>query len=53
MANKKTKPVVTTPAGSDKNWHTKVAAAKAAREQGKSLREGKPTSFRSAVGRSN
>lgn len=45
-------PVLAPPAGADRNWQEKIAKAKAARDHGKALRAGKPTSFRSAVGRS-
>jgi hypothetical protein len=45
-------PAITPPAKVDQNWQEKIAKAKAAREHGKALRAGKPTSFRSAVGRS-
>lgn len=45
-------PAVNPPAGADRNWQEKIAKAKAAREHGRALRAGKPTSFRSAVGRS-
>lgn len=44
-------PAVTPPPGSDRHWQEKIARAKAAREDGKAMRAGKPTSFRSAVGR--
>ena len=44
---------LTPPAGADRNWQEKIAKAKAARDHGKALRAGKPTSFRSAVGRSH
>lgn len=46
-------PVVTPPAGTDRNWEKKIAIARAARAHGKALRAGKPVSFRSAVGRSH
>ncbi len=44
-------PALTAPAGADQRWQEKIEIAKAAREHGKALRAGKPTSFRSAVGR--
>ncbi len=44
-------PAITPPAGTDRNWQEKIAKAKAAREHGRTLRAGKPTSFRLAVGR--
>lgn len=47
------RPVLNAPAGQDQAWREKVAQAKAARDQGKALRAGKPTSFRLAVGRSS
>lgn len=50
--NSSDRPALTPPSGSDRNWQDKIARAKAARDQGKALRAGKPTSFRSAVGRS-
>lgn len=46
------RPAITPPTGTDRNWQEKIARAKAAREHGKALRAGKPTSFRSAIGRS-
>lgn len=54
MADKKPTngPALTPPVGADRNWQEKIAKAKAARDHGKALRAGKPTSFRSAVGRS-
>ncbi len=54
MTQKKpdSKPAITPPTGTDRNWQEKIARAKAAREHGKALRAGKPTSFRSAIGRS-
>lgn len=54
MAEKKTQngPAIAPPAGTDGNWQEKIARAKAASDHGKALRAGKPTSFRSAVGRS-
>jgi hypothetical protein len=54
MAEKKPEngPAIAPPAGTDSNWQEKIARAKAARDHGKALRVGKPTSFRSAVGRS-
>lgn len=54
MAQKKPKdgPALTPPKGTDAKWHVKIARAKAAREDGKAMRAGKPTSFRTAVGRS-
>lgn len=45
-------PAIAPPPGTDRNWQEKIARAKAARDHGKALRAGKPTSFRSAVGRS-
>lgn len=56
MSNDQSKfnsPALAPPAGTDRNWEKKIAIAKAAREHGKALRAGKPTSFRSAVGRSS
>ncbi|MGH1564566.1 hypothetical protein [Mumia sp. DW29H23] len=54
MAEKKPEngPVIEPPTGTDINWQEKIARAKAARDHGKALRVGKPTSFRPAVGRS-
>lgn len=54
MADKtpETGPAIAPPSGTDSNWQEKIARAKAARDHGKALRIGKPTSFRSAVGRS-
>jgi hypothetical protein len=54
MAKDKSKdrPALIPPTGTDPNWQEKIARAKAARDQGRALRAGKPTSFRSAVGRS-
>jgi hypothetical protein len=49
----KDRPAVSPPSGTDRNWQEKIAKAKAARDHGKALRAGKPTSFRSAVGRSH
>lgn len=45
-------PAIAPPTGTDRNWQEKIARAKEAREHGKALRAGKPTSFRSAIGRS-
>ena len=45
-------PALTPPPGTDRSWQEKIARAKAASEHGKSLRAGKPASFRLAVGRS-
>jgi hypothetical protein len=45
-------PAIPPPAGTDQDWQEKIAKAKAAREHGRALRAGKPTSFRLAVGRS-
>jgi hypothetical protein len=50
--NGQDRPALTPPSGSDRSWQEKIARAKAARDQGKAMRAGKPTSFRSAVGRS-
>lgn len=46
-------PVLVPPVATDRKWQEKIAIAKAAREQGKTLRAGKPVSFRSAVGPSH
>ncbi len=46
------RPVLIPPADAARDWQEKIAKAKAARDDGKALRAGKPTSFRSAVGRS-
>ncbi|MGH8959745.1 MAG: hypothetical protein ACRDWT_00820 [Jatrophihabitantaceae bacterium] len=45
-------PAVKPPIGTDKNWGQKIAIAQAARKQAQEMRAGKPSSFRSAVGRS-
>lgn len=44
-------PAVKPPPGADSKWQEKIERAKAAREDGKAMRAGKPTSFRAAVGR--
>lgn len=46
------RPAITTPTGADRDWQAKIARAKAARDDGKTMRAGKPLSFRAAVGRS-
>lgn len=50
--SKSSSPALPPPAGTDRNWEKRIAIAKAARDHGKALRAGKPTSFRPAVGRS-
>ena len=46
------RPALTPPASTDQDWQEKIIRAKRAREHGKALREGKPTSFRASIGRS-
>lgn len=46
------RPVLTPPPGFDPDWEAKIEAARAAREAGRRARQGKPSSFRYAIGRS-
>ena len=44
-------PAIRSPKGVDPQWQEKIAQAKKARAMAAKLREGKPKSFRPAVGR--
>ncbi len=51
-SNGREQQAVKQPKGTDSQWQKKVELAQRAREMGRSMREGKPKSFRRAVGRS-
>ena len=55
MTDKGRKPdadsVVPRPEGTDPKWQEKIQMSRRAREMAKSMRQGKPKSFRRAVGR--
>lgn len=42
--------VIEEPKGTDPQWQDKINRAKEARQMGQSIRQGKPKSFRQAVG---
>jgi hypothetical protein len=44
------RPVIREPRGTDPKWQEKITRARQARDMSKSIREGKPKSFRRAVG---
>lgn len=51
MSDKTTRPALSEPKGVDRQWKEKIAAAHRARELATEARVGKPSSFRSQVGR--